>query len=121
MDISRQEFHEWLSAARELPTTANPGPGDYLQAFERVSERTSEIVAGTLKSKGSGAYQSACLTREMATACHVCQTGCTLMTADTLQYLRRGGRIDRARRLVTTLYNIKPIISKQEGITVAAG
>ena len=66
VDISHQEFYEWLPTARELPTTANPGPGDYLQAFERVSERASEIVAVTMTSKGSGAYQSACVAREMA-------------------------------------------------------
>ena len=57
----------------------------------------------------------------MAAAYHVCQTGCMLMTADTLKYLYMGGRIGRARHLVGTLLNIKPIISMQEGIIVAAG
>ncbi|MBC8252772.1 MAG: DegV family protein [Ardenticatenia bacterium] len=57
VDISRQECYEWLPTARDLPTTANPGPGDYLQAFYRLAERMSEIVAITMTSKGSGAYQ----------------------------------------------------------------
>jgi len=44
-----------------------------------------------------------------------------LTTADTLKYLYMGGRIGRARHLVGTLLNIKPIVSMQEGIIVAAG
>ena len=68
VDISREEFCEWLPTARELPTTANPGPGECLQAFEWVAERTSEMVTITMASKGSGAYQSAYVAREMAAA-----------------------------------------------------
>ncbi len=43
------------------------------------------------------------------------------MTADTLKYLYMGGRIGRARHLVGTLLDIKPIISMQEGIIVSVG
>ena len=93
LDISHQEFYEWLPTARELPTTANPSPGDYLQAFERVAERTSEIVTITMTSKGSGAYQSACVAREMAAAYQVCQIGCMLMAADTLKYCIWAGEL----------------------------
>lgn len=44
-----------------------------------------------------------------------------LQTADTLKYLHMGGRIGRARHLVGTLLNIKPIIGMESGVIVALG
>ncbi len=66
VDIKRQEFFEWLPQAESLPKTANPGPGDYLNAFQRVAEKTRDIVTVHMTSKGSGAYQSAMTAKEMA-------------------------------------------------------
>jgi len=163
-DITAEEFYRWLASATQLPTTANPGPGDYLQAFERVSPRATQIAVLTMTSKGSGAYQSARIAQEiaavqfphlqvhvldtlqvamvhgwaaieaaraaqngagieevLATAQRVSQTGCMLKTADTLRYLYLGGRIGRAKHLLGTLLNVKPIISMEEGIIVPVG
>lgn len=44
-----------------------------------------------------------------------------LQTADTLKYLYMGGRIGRAKHLVATLLNIKPIIGMEAGEIVALG
>ena len=66
VDISHDEFFQWLPTAKVLPTTANPGPGDYLDAFTKAADRADGIVTITMTSKGSGAYQSACIAREMA-------------------------------------------------------
>ena len=164
IDITAEAFYKWLPSAARLPTTANPGPGDYLKAFERVSARASQIVVLTMTSRGSGAYQSACIARELAseqfprlqihvldtlqvamvhgwaaveaaraaqcgagidevlaTAQRVSQSGRMLKTADTLRYLYLGGRIGRAKHLLGTLLNVKPIISMQEGIIVPVG
>ena len=67
VDITDGEFYRWLPTARQLPTGANPDPGDYLAAFERVAGRGSEaVVVLTMTSRGSGAYQSASVAREMA-------------------------------------------------------
>jgi DegV family protein with EDD domain len=66
VDISPTEFFRWLATADKLPTTANPGPGDYLTAFERAARRAEGIVSVHMTSKGSGAYQSACVAQEMA-------------------------------------------------------
>jgi DegV family protein with EDD domain len=59
--IQREEFLEWLPTARTLPTTASPGPGDYVEMYERLVERenTREILSIHMTSKGSGAYQAA--------------------------------------------------------------
>jgi DegV family protein with EDD domain len=44
-----------------------------------------------------------------------------LQTADTLKYLYMGGRIGRAKHLVGSLLNIKPLISMEDGIIVPVG
>jgi DegV family protein with EDD domain len=66
VDISHAEFFQWLPTAEKLPTTANPGPGDYLEAFRRAAEWADGIVSVQMTSKGSGAHQSACVAQEMA-------------------------------------------------------
>jgi len=66
VDVQREEFFRWLLTAKELPKTANPGPGDYLKAFKELARRTREIVSIHMTSIGSGAYQSAMTAKEMA-------------------------------------------------------
>jgi DegV family protein with EDD domain len=164
VDMSHDEFFRWLPTAEKLPTTANPGPGDYLEAFVRVAERADGIVSIHMTSKGSGAYQAGCIAQEMAearlpgvgievidtlqvsmvhgwaaieaaraaragadldqvvaAARHVADTGWMIQTADTLKYLYMGGRIGRAKHLVGTLLNVKPIIGMEDGIIIPMG
>ncbi len=66
VDVQREEFFRWLATAKELPKTANPGPGDYLEAFQELAQRTQEIVTIHMTSLGSGAYQAALVAKEMA-------------------------------------------------------
>ena len=58
VDVKPGEFAEWLAKATKLPTTSNPAPGDYLIGLRHLAERVNRIVALTMTSKGSGAYQS---------------------------------------------------------------
>ena len=58
VDVKPAEFAQWLTRATKLPTTSNPAPGDYLIGLRRLAERVNRIVALTMTSKGSGAYQS---------------------------------------------------------------
>lgn len=44
-----------------------------------------------------------------------------IQTADTLKYLYMGGRIGRAKHLVGSLLQIRPLIGMQEGVIVALG
>lgn len=66
--IQRAEFLNWLETAKFLPTTASPGPGDYLQAYENlVKERGVDgILSIHMTSKASGAYQAAKVAQAMA-------------------------------------------------------
>jgi DegV family protein with EDD domain len=58
--IQREAFYAWLPTARELPKTASPGPGDYLQVYQALARNgIREIVSIHITSKGSGAYQAA--------------------------------------------------------------
>ena len=66
VDVQREEFFHWLATAKELPKTANPGPGDYLEGFKELAQQTQEVVSIHMTSIGSGAYQSAMMAKEMA-------------------------------------------------------
>jgi DegV family protein with EDD domain len=66
VDVQREEFFRWLPTAKELPKTANPGPGEYLGAFQGLTQRTREIISIHMTSIGSGAYQSAMTAKQMA-------------------------------------------------------
>lgn len=58
--IGREEFLEWLPTAEVLPTTASPGPGDYLKVYQELADNgIINILSIHMTSKGSGAYQAA--------------------------------------------------------------
>lgn len=82
VDVTHDEFFQWLPSAEVLPTTANPGPGDYLTSLSNAAQRADGIVTITMTSKGSGAYQSACVAREMA---RTALPGISIEVIDTLQ------------------------------------
>jgi DegV family protein with EDD domain len=65
--IQRDEFLKWMTTAKFIPTTASPGPGDYLELYQHLaSQGRREIVSIHMTSKGSGAYQAACVAQSMA-------------------------------------------------------
>lgn len=162
----RDAFYKWLPTAKELPKTASPGPGDYMQMYESLAkqEGAREIVSIHMTSKGSGAYQAAMAAKEMITelipdlhievidtlnvsmcqgwlvieAARAALAGQSLpnivgrvrdmmpitrmiQTADTLKYLYMGGRIGKAKHLVGSLLNIKPLIGMEDGVIVPLG
>ena len=66
VSIQRQEFLNWLVTAKVLPTTASPGPGDYLATYrDLVAQGWREIISIHMTSKGSGAYQAASIAQTM--------------------------------------------------------
>jgi DegV family protein with EDD domain len=63
--LKRDEFYTWLPTATELPKTANPGPNDYLELYEKLAlEGIRKIISIHITSKGSGAYQAAMMAKE---------------------------------------------------------
>lgn len=51
----------------------------------------------------------------------VAQAGMMVQTSETLRYLYLGGRIGRAKHLVGSLLNIRPLIGMEDGVIVALG
>jgi DegV family protein with EDD domain len=165
VSIQRDAFYKWLPTAKELPQTASPGPGDYLQEYESLADQgCHEIVSIHMTSKGSGAYQAAKAAQSMArellpklrievidtlnvSMCHgwmvieaardaldggslteITNRVCGMIpitrmiqTADTLKYLYLGGRIGRAKHLLGSVLNIKPLIGMEGGVIVPLG
>jgi DegV family protein with EDD domain len=55
-----ESFYDWMATADELPTTAAPGPGDYLEVYSSLAKKGAKAIASIhMTSKGSGAYQAA--------------------------------------------------------------
>ena len=64
--IQRDEFLRWLPTARVAPTTAAPGPGDYLEAYEElIGDGADEIISIHMGAKISAAYESATTAAQM--------------------------------------------------------
>jgi DegV family protein with EDD domain len=66
VESTGEDFYTRMVTAQQLPTTAAPGPGEYLEAFKRVAQRAKEIVSVHMTSLGSAAYQSGVVAKEMA-------------------------------------------------------
>ena len=166
VSITKRDFYEWLPSADQLPKTACPGVGDFLELYKKIANESSikNIVSIHMTSKGSGAYQAAYDAKEIlreimpdinisiidtlnVSMCHgwmvieaarEAMKGASfdlvinkvqsmipitkmLQTADTLKYLYMGGRIGKAKHLVASILDIKPIISMEDGEIVALG
>lgn len=64
--IQREEFLRWLPTATQLPTTASPGPGDYLEMYRGlIANGFKQIISIHMTSRGSGAYQAAAVAQSM--------------------------------------------------------
>lgn len=158
-------FYKWMETATELPKTANPSPGEYLEKYLLLAEQgVQNITSIHITSKGSGAYGAAMAAKRLllekfpninlevidSLNVQMCQgwmaieaarasvkgfslseisqkvramipVSQMLQTADTLRYLYLGGRIGRAKHLVASMLDIKPIISMVNGEIVALG
>ena len=65
VNIQRDEFLRWLMTATSLPTTASPGPGDYVETYRTLIGRgLRNILSIHMTANGSGAYQAASIARD---------------------------------------------------------
>ncbi|NMC14124.1 MAG: DegV family protein [Chloroflexi bacterium] len=118
VDIQPEEFAQYLMTARTLPTTSNPSPGDYVNSIRKLAERTREIVAITMTSKGSGAYQSCKAAVEM-----VCERlpNLHIDVVDTLQVaMSHGWSVIEAARAARRGLGIKEVAAKAREIAAKA-
>ena len=151
--ITHQEFYEKLVSSDVLPTTSQPTPAAFAEAFEAEVRQGNQVVVITISSKLSGTYQSACIASMdyedqvfvvdsqsaalgsgiLATrALELADQGLSaaeialqlnrdrerivlLAVIDTLEYLKKGGRISKTVAFAGELLSIKPMISVPGG------
>jgi DegV family protein with EDD domain len=64
--IHPEQFYEKLKTASKLPTTSQPSPVDFVEAFKGAGEAQSgPVIAITVSSNMSGTYQSALLAKSL--------------------------------------------------------
>ena len=161
--ISQQKFYEKLVASDVLPTTSQPTPDAFAQAYKAAIDAGDQVVVITISSQLSGTYQSATiaamdfegdvfvvdslsaalgngilaqyaltLVDQGLSAAEIAETltrqrenVCLIALVDTLEYLKKGGRVSKTVAFAGGLLSIKPIISlpggKVEVISKARG
>jgi DegV family protein with EDD domain len=114
--IQRDEFFSWLKTAEKLPTTANPGPGDYMDLYEMlaVEQGVEEIASIHITSKASGAYQAATIAKSMI---HDKLPHLKIEVIDTLNAsLCQGWMVIEAARSAMAGMQLEDIVTKVKGM-----
>ena len=65
-DTDFSVFFETMAKAKNLPTTSQVTPGQYLEVFEEAEKNGDEVLVVTLSSGLSGTYSSAVMAQEMS-------------------------------------------------------
>ncbi|MBV9713623.1 MAG: DegV family protein, partial [Ktedonobacteraceae bacterium] len=162
VELDNAGFYRKLQASKALPTTSQPSPAKFHEAYTRLIEEGADgILSIHLSSKLSGTYQSAYnasqslpedvkkvpievvdslsisagMSRAVLHAAKEARAGLPLeeikaqvvdelartrilAVLDTLEYVRRGGRIGAAGALLGNMLSVKPIISLKDGAVV---
>ena len=63
VDITPREFYEMLVESDELPTTSQPAPYLFEEAYEKAVSEGCDVVCLTCSGKLSGTHQSANIAR----------------------------------------------------------
>ena len=161
VDIQSEQFFRRLQREPVTPTTAQPSPGLFRAAYERlIAEGATEILSIHVSAKLSGTVESARLgaaglegarivqldsrsvslglgvgvmdaaiaardgadlDRVEALAADLFRRTHVFFTLETLDYLRRGGRLSRGQEIIGTLLQLKPVLGFVEGEVAALG
>ncbi|MCM1565455.1 MAG: DegV family protein [Dehalobacter sp.] len=65
VDITNEEFYAKMARHKELPTTAQVNPGEFVAEFTKHVDQGDEIIGIFISSKLSGTYNSAVMAREI--------------------------------------------------------
>lgn len=72
VDLDSEQFYKKLKTSKILPVTSAPSPATFAEAYDKLAEKNSAIVAITLSSRLSATYQVALQsTGLMKKPCHV--------------------------------------------------
>ncbi len=59
VDLDSKAFLKKLEAAPELPTTSQPSPGEFVEAYKQMAEKYEELISVHISSAISGTVESA--------------------------------------------------------------
>ncbi len=161
VDLTIDDFYSKLSTSEDLPETAAPSPGAFVEAYERLKAKgATEIVVINLSSALSATMQSAITAVDLVEGVevHVIDSqsitgglGNMVLAAaesaaagasaadvlanieatrsrtrvfgalDTLENLKKGGRIGGAQAMLGTMLAVKPLLDLSSGEVVEAG
>ena len=159
VDIDGRKFYEMLVESDELPTTSQPTPFAFEEAFREAVEQGHQVVCLTCSGGLSGTNQSANIAAEefsgqvfvvdsrtiaialgilVEYALELADQGLAaeeiaenllqmrekvrlLALVDTLEYLKKGGRVSATVALAGGLLNIKPVIAIADGAVQMVG
>lgn len=156
VEITNAEFYHRLTVDPEHPSTSQPSPGEFVEAYRGIAADADEIISIHLTSDLSGTHESATLAAgsdEVETPVHVVDSrlltmglgslvvmaaerardgvgveailselnewiprGRICFLVDTLEYLKRGGRIGAAQAFLGSLLKVKPILHVVNGV-----
>jgi len=161
VSISADEFYERLTHDPVHPSTTQPGPQDFLEAYQKLSADADGIVSIHISGKLSGTCNSALMAKDMLegecpvevvdsetltmslgliviAAAEMAKAGESMdkivewvkqaipktylfFLLDTLEYLKKGGRIGKAKALLGSILSVKPMLTMKDGELVPAG
>jgi len=157
VEITTEQFYQRLVENKTHPTTSVPAPAVFAHTYDRVAEKTDEILVITISHKLSAIHEVALQSLKLMkkkcrievvdsnwalmaeglivlAAAQAAKDGASLdqvmalvrknmtrvdirIAFDTLEYLRRGGRIGRARAFLGSMLKINPILCIKDGET----
>ncbi len=156
VNLTPPQFYKMLVESKVHPTTSQPAPGLFEEAYRRLAKETDEIMVLTISGGISGTCESAEQAKKMVgnlckieiidtkmtcaglllptlAAARAAQKGLKLveiaglvndllprlrvyMIFDTLEYLRKGGRIGRAKALLGGMLKLNPVLTLKDGV-----
>ena len=107
--ITPKEFYEKMRAKADISTT-QPSPADLMDLWEEILKTHDEVVHIPMSSGLSGSHETA--------AGYLEKDGLEssiYIAVNTLEYLKKGGRVTAAGAAIGTVLNIKPVLQIQGG------
>ena len=144
--LSADEFYMKLIESDTLPKTSQVSPFAFTSAYETALTHSDAVIVITLSSKLSGTYQSACIAAGdyvgeqilIEYALKLINDGLSataiadelnsakkrirlVALLDTLEYLKKGGRISSSAAFLGNVLKIKPVIAIDNGEVAILG
>ena len=156
VNLTPAQFYKMLVESKVHPTTSQPAPGLFVEAYQKLAKETDEIMVLTISGGISGTYESAVQAKQLVDsslkievidtrmtcaglllptlkAARAAEKGMKLaeitkmikdilpkirvyMIFDTLEYLRKGGRIGLAKALLGGMLKLNPVLTLKDGV-----